>query len=455
MKSSARGRSSRKLAALLLSVIVSGGLAVRQSAADETVNLTVSKIKDLDLRIYGFVEQDVIHDSTIGQTEEQDNAVISKPTGFSGMHGRTIMTVKNSRLGFDLKVPKTDSGVATEAVLEMDFEGNNAPNTQPGSAPGSQSERDFFNNGAMRMRHAWVNVTTDHLGLRMGQYWSLLGWQPYYFPSEPIIQPAVGQLYRRFPQIRLTNQCNLGESWMYEGAVDAAKPAQMASGDPEYHAGLRLSSTKIKGATQPGSGTAMVGLSAAVSGAYIPLTTAIDRLNGSAAAFDVFVPIIPSSDGKDKSNNLSLTGECVTGSGIGGLELAGLTAGVAGITAASPGGQAIDSGLAGINTSGHPETIRFRSTRVDVHYILPGGTWALGAGYRSIRALNLDSFNTSAAANLALVPRMQYAYASLFWDSLSWLRFGGEYSRTIDTYNDPANTEVHNNRVQFTSYFVF
>ena len=439
-----------------------GGLAVAligavgfQVQADETVNITVSKIKELSLRIYGFVETDVIHDSTQGMLEEPDNPLVAKEktasgaANWAGNHGRTIMSNRNSRLGFDLTLPKTDSGIATEGVVELDFLGNNAPNTAPGSPAGSQSERDFYNNPAVRVRHAFVNFTTEHWGARVGQYWSLLGWQPYYFPSEPIVQPAVGQLYRRFPQLRLTNTAKMGD-WMYELAADAAKPAEMNSGDPDYHAGLRLSSTKIKAATLPGSGTAMVGLSAAVSAALIPVKSSIGSQTGSAVAGDIFIPIIPSSDGKSKSNNLSVIGEVASGSGLGGLEVAGLTSGIGAVPASTASG-AIDSGIAGVNRNGNLELIRFRTARASLQYTLPGGRWTVSSGLASAKCLNTDSY----ANGTGVAPKISYGYGSLFFDPLDWLRLGAEYGRYVTTYNDSINPTATDNRVQFTSYFVF
>ncbi len=433
-------------------------MPVRNSQADENVTVTVSKIKDLNLRIYGFVETDIINDSTQGLTEEPDNPLIAKKNSapgvqnFAGNHSQTIISDRNSRLGFDLTVPATDSGVKTEGVVELDLLGNNAPNVAPTATytpAKSQSEASFFNNAAVRVRHAFVNITTEHWGLRAGQYWSLLGWQPYYFPSEPIVQPAVGQLYRRFPQVRVTNTAKFGD-WMTEAAADVAKPAEMNSGDPEYHAGLRFSSTKIKAATLAGSGTSIVGLSAAVSGALIPVRTAVASQTGSAIAGDIFIPIIPSSDGKDKSNNLSIIGEVCTGSGLGGLEVAGLTSGISQVTG-GPSVVTLDAGLAGLNKEGNLEMLRFRTAPMSAQYTFPGAKWTLSGGLASAKFINADSFATS----VSLAPKYSYGYGSVFFEPLAWLRFGGEYAKFVTTYDDPLNPTATDNRMQLTTYFVF
>ena len=50
---------------------------------------------------------------------------------------------------------------------------------------------------------------------------------------------------------------------------------------------------------------------------------------------------------------------------------------------------------------------------------------------------------------------MQFGYAALFYDPLSWLRFSGEFNQTRVTYTDPANRFAVNNRVQLSAFFVF
>ena len=443
-----------------ISLLVILGMVAGPVAADQTATLSIKSIPNVNVRMYGFVENDLINDSTQGLTEEADSNLISKASTYAGAHHRTIMSIRNSRLGFDVTMPKTEEGLATEAIFEMDFLGNNAENQTPGTntstSPTTQSERDFFNNGAMRVRHAYVNLTyNDAWNAKIGQTWSLLGWQPYYFPSEAIVQPAVGQLYRRFPQIRLTNTENITPDWTVETAVDAAKPAEMNSGLTDFHAGLRLASTKYKAASGLGSGTPLVGLSAAVSTVMIPIRTAsAGSATGSAVAFDALVPIIPSSDGKDPANTMSLTGEYSNGRGIGGLELAGATAGVATPTAAQLGASGLlDSGIAGI-VGGNVDLIHFQTYRTDLTYIYPRGKFSNSIGYADVQTLNMADYGSGAAA-LGFAPHMQYYYVNGMYMPLTWLRFALEWAQTKDTYDDSANRYAYNNRIQFTTYLSF
>jgi len=457
MKGGASGMAFAIAAALALGP--AGSIFSR--AAAEPISVSVSKIKDLNLRIYGFVETDFIADTTQGFTEEQYNTLVPVRTvagadNFAGQHHRTQFSVRDSRLGLGLTLPKTDAGLQSEAVIELDFLGNNAPNTVPGTAAGTQSERDFYNNPAVRVRHAFMNVTYNAWNAKVGQTWSLLGWQPYYFPGETIVQPDPGQLYRRFAQARLTHTLDMG-SWTLESAADAARPAEVNSGNPELHAGLRLASTQVRGASSYGAGTSMVGLSVAVSGALIPIETdGIGNPTGQALAFDFLVPIIPSSDGKDRSNNLVWVGEVMGGSGVGGLEYSGLTFGVPAISAATPNaGSAVDSGIAGIDAAGNAELIRCRAFRTNLQYTLPGGKWALSGGYAQVEGRNLDRFSFTTARNIAIAPKIQFGYVGVLFDPWPWLRAALEVNQAKDTYNDPANRFAINNRFQLTTYFVF
>jgi len=443
-------------AGALAAAAIASVFTVRASAL-EPLTIGTSSLKDATLRLYGFVETDNIYDTTQSFNEEQGNNAVQKRTAagvnnFAGEHARDQMSVRNSRLGLELNVPAAESGIKAKGVFEMDFLGNNGTNATPGTAPGTQTERDFFNNPTARVRHAFMDITKDELALKIGQTWSLLGWQPYYFPGESVVQPGVGQLYRRFTQARFTDTHAFGD-WTLESAADLAKPAEMASASPEYHAGLRFASTKIKGASISGSGTSMVGLSAAVSAAMIPVRTAnAGNPTGGAVAFNALVPIIPSSDGKDRNNTLIWAGEFMTGTGVGGLEYSGLSLGVSGVTNTGATGTAIDSGIAGLNNGGNVELIRYRAFRTHLQYSL--AKWSLSTGYAQVEGRNLDRFTVNSTPT-SLMPKIQYGYVAAFYDPVNWLRFAFEANQTRDTYNDSSNRFALNNRYQTTAFFLF
>jgi hypothetical protein len=458
----------------MLAVVLAAGMMCGNWAfADENAQLTVKSIAGVNIRMYGFIENDLINDSTQLEgnkvVEELDNPTVPKANTYAGQHHETIMSIRNSRLGFDVTMPKTEFGLATEGIFELDFLGNQASNFTPGQAPPTgQAERDFFNNPTVRVRHAYVNITyNDMWNAKIGQTWSLLGWQPYYFPSEAIVQPAVGQLYRRFSQIRGTNTLNLlGGDWTIETAIDAAKPAELGSGLTEEHAGIRFASTKYKAVSGIGSSTPMVGMSIAASAALIPVRTSgqpltaggpIDHTpnsNGSVVAFDALIPIIPSSDGKSTSNTLALTAEYSNGRGEGGLEVAGATGGIGAAadgTIAATGVGPLDSGIAGVSRGGNLDLIHIETYRGNLTYMWPGSHVANSVGYAATEVMNLSDY----APSIAQIPKYQYYYGNVMYLPLTWLRFALEWAQIKNTYNDVNNRHAYDNRIQFTTYLTF
>ena len=66
------------------------------------------------------------------------------------------------------------------------------------------------------------------------------------------------------------------------------------------------------------------------------------------------------------------------------------------------------------------------------------------------------SNTTSSCANgVNAAPKISYGYGSLFFDPPDRLRFGTEFSQFVTTYNDPKNSTATDDRIQFTTYFVF
>ena len=210
----------------------------------------------------------------------------------------------------------------------------------------------------------------------------MLGWQPYYFPSEAIVQPGRGTALSSIStNPRFTNTENITPDWTVETAVDAAKPGRnefRADGFPRGGYAWRLPG--YKAASGLGSGTPLVGLSAAVSTVMIPIRTAsAGSATGSVAvAFDALVPLIPSSDGKSASNTMSLTAEYSNGRGIGGLELAeaprrcGYANGPRNLRPADCWIPVLPA-LYGGNAGSHP---RFQTYRTDLTYIYPRGKFS-------------------------------------------------------------------------------
>jgi len=442
IKNNVKEALSKAACSLLALAMIAG-----PSFADETASLSIKSIPNVNVRMYGFIENDLINDSTQGLTEETDNPTISKTGTWAGDHHQTIMSVRNSRLGFDVTMPKTENGLETEGIFEFDMLGQGSGTAQ----------RDIYNNPSVRIRHAYVNITDGQWNAKIGQTWSLLGWQPYYFPSEADVQPNVGQLYRRFSQIRGTNtQQMIGGDWTLETAIDAARPPELQSGLTEEQAGIRLASTKYKAASGLGSSTPLVGLSLGASAAYIPIRTDAGNANGSVVAFDALVPIIPSSDGKSASNTLGLTAEYSNGRGDGGLEVAGATGGLAAFTDKTGGVGALDSGMASASALGNLDLIHLQTWRSNLTYIWPGSHWANSVGYADTDVLNASDYTTAAIVTAgSQILRYQYYYGNVMYMPLTWLRFALEWAQYKDTYNTAVGTYARDNRIQFTTYLTF
>ncbi len=458
--------SRRGLAVFVLSCLAASPLQAWEPAALGIKPLNMGDVKGIKIGLYGFMENDFIFDTTQPSFfEEEDNTLVPKPNTYAGSHGRNLMSIRNSRLGIDVQLPETPSGIKTDAVFEVDFLGNQGVNTLPGqSGTGVQSENNYFNNPALRVRHAYVDVGYKRFQALVGQTWSLLGFQPDYFPGEVVVQPTPGQLYRRFPQIRATQDWDFSSDWDLEGAADAARPAAMNSGAPMAQGGLRLLSTKYYGASVNNTQTAPVALSAALSGDLIPTTAyangAAGTTNGYAAAFDFLVPLVASKDPRDLGNTLSWVGEGTYGAGLGGLELVNLTFGLPQVgngSAVCPGAPTLDPGIAGCTGSNSIDLIRAESLRTDLEYVFPDKEWTTSAGYAQVDGLNLGEFTAalSSADQLGIAPKIQFGYADLFYEPLKWLRFAFEWNQTRDTYNDASARFAVNNRYQFTTFFVF
>ena len=188
-------------------------LAPPPSAPTPLVNV----MSKFSATFYGFVEADAIFDSTQSFNDLAGNAAIlhtpapttttPNPTAAYGAeHGRTTFSARNSRLGFKLKGPETDT-IKTSGIVECDFLGN-----QPQGSPGSPAGIARRLRGvvlhqpdvphAPLLRSSWRRRIIDVLA---GQYWQLFGWQSMFHPNTVEMQGVPGQIYSRSPQFRLSH----------------------------------------------------------------------------------------------------------------------------------------------------------------------------------------------------------------------------------------------------------
>lgn len=413
--------------------------------------------------LYGFVESDMIHDSTQSFVDLQGNNLAAKSSTYAGSHGRTQFGVRNSRLGLRLKAPEYHA-VRVSGILEMDFLGTELPIGY--AQPYQESEASFWTNPALRVRHANVKIETDVVDVMLGQSWELFGWQPFFHPNSVEIQGLPGQIYSRTPQLRVSKTIKTSKINV-DLAVAAMRPPDRDGEVPEGQAGLRLSVNGWTGGqTMGATGTAISPLSIGLSGdaryLSVPQFSAAPKgtVSTSTGAFavDVFVPILPASDVSHLANALSLNGEFVTGYGISDL-YTGLNGGVTFPALPNPGGatpapaypQALDNGIATIDATGNLQAVQWTSGLVGAQYYLPGvdGKVWVSANFSHLQSSNGPILGTPAKT----LSSSNWADGNVFVDVVPGFRVGAEYARTWDTFGDAA--QATNDRVQVSAFLIF
>jgi hypothetical protein len=415
---------------------------------------------------YGFAEADAIWDSTQSFQDLAGNGAIfdAKTGNFAANHARMTFGMRNSRFGFRLKGPETQT-IKSSGMVEVDFFGNQplgAPN--PAGTP-PVSEAQFFTNPAMRVRHYIVKLETPVVDLMAGQFWALFGWQSYFHPATVEIQGVPGQIFVRTPQFRLSKTLK-SDAVTVDVAVAAARPPQRNAATPDGQGGLKLSFNHLKALHTMGSAaTAVDPFAIGVSGVYrsfrlpnlsgAPTTTI--PIKGGGVSIDALIPIIPVTSGVAE-NGLTLTGSFVYGQSIADL-YTGLTGGV-GFAAPPPNAagmaqtypQDIDNGLAVFTADGVLHAIRWQSYMVGLQYYLPTpNKMFLVANYSHMSSSDIADATT--AMNAKVFNKSTWWDAALFVDANAAVRFGLEYANFQQTFLD--GTTAKNNRVQFSAFYIF
>jgi hypothetical protein len=436
-------------------------------------NVTLLDKDDWKLMMGGFVELDGITDSTRSFREVIGNAPVSV-SGATGGDGRTQFSIRNTRLGFTVEAPQYE-GWNTKAYMEFDFLGFDPQNTSASSSvtTANQSENSFFTSPTLRIRHAYMQADKDGYQVLAGQYWNLIGWQPYYFMGNADVSPLPGMLYSRNAQLRGLKAIHFGEQDVLQVAAALVRPPQEDSRLPSLEAGARFamgerSSGFTGGAT---GGRATQPMSIAVSGTArgfsLPTagtsSAATNSVAGYALAADTMIPIIASPDGKSVENTLSLLAEYTVGSGAGDL-LNGWTGGSANPLNASKNSPAsglpnMDAGIGDFDSSGSFHLMHVQTFNVHAQYHLPSmfeASW-VDAGYAQLFSNNMGNIANSAgvmtdSGNLAY-NREQVIFGNIFHEFTPHLRAAVEYARVQTDYL--AGYSAVNNRYQVSAWFLF
>src|SRR6185436_3304991 len=221
-------------------------------------SLSAQAAKGWKLRLYGFAELDVVHDSTQSFFEASLNAPIMPRGTYPGDNGRTQFTARNSRMGLMLTAP-TYRGIEVSGNINFDFFG---------SQPSDATENDFYVVGTMRLRHAYLRLRTPVIDVLAGQHPTLFGWGGAgFYPGTVAFLGTVGQVYHHDTQVRLSK--TLGHVFQVETAVAAVRPAQRDSEVPDLEAGIRLAHTgRLSRTVQGNDRPEIVPLSLGVSGLW-------------------------------------------------------------------------------------------------------------------------------------------------------------------------------------------
>jgi hypothetical protein len=396
--------------------------------------------------VYGFVEADVINDSTRSYSDSIGTSLVARDETYAGRVGRTQFSVRNTRLGFALESPPI-SGVKGSAILETDFFGNQPPNV---------SQAAYFDSPAFRLRHAYLKLEDDVVDVLAGQTYYLFGWQNYFFPCSLEFLGLPNQAFGRTTQVRLAHTFNT-ESVSVDLAVAALSPAQADSEIPDGNAGLRLGINGWKGITTPGNGgTTALPLSVGVSGTVRqfkvnaftpPPTQSANNATGWGLSVDALIPVIPAKDADDRGNRLTVTGSFVVGTGIG--DLVNTLGGASFPTLPNPA-QAnpaplytpnIDNGIVTFDQPGVLHTIDWQTFMAGIQYYLPPtGRVIVALNFTEAYSKNMAQLFPHGGSEIELLSKVaklsRYADVNVFWDITPSVRVGASFQYTTTEYLD-------------------
>jgi hypothetical protein len=419
---------------------------------------------------YGFAEFDGIWDSTQSLNDAAGNAAIAHdPTGattqtFGAHHARMQFGMRNSRFGFKLKGPETQT-IKSSGQVEVDFLGNQPQGSPSPAGTPPVSEAAFFTNPTMRVRHYIVKLETPVIDVMAGQWWGLFGWQAMFDPATVEIQGVPGEVFSRMPQLRLSKTIK-SDDVTVDLAVAASRPPQRDSAVPDGQGGIKLALNKLKALHTVGSaGTAVdpaaIGISGVARSFKVPNFAGSPNktipIGGGGISIDALIPIVPATNGNGE-NALTFTGSFVYGQAIadlytgltGGVSFPALPAPAMGATPTYP--QDIDNGLAVFTADGVLHAIRWQSYILGLQYYLPTPNKTfLSVNYSHMSSSDIAALGSP--TNSKIFNKSDWADANLFVDASAAVRFGLEYAYFQQTYLDGSKGK--NSRVQFSAFYIF
>ncbi len=432
--------------------LVGAQTQTEQASPNQTVAATPPAADRWQMRFYGFVELDAIHDSTQSFLEASLNTPVMPRGTYLGDYGRTQFTAKNSRIGLIVAAPAYRRMEAS-GHINFDFFG-----LQPTDA----TENDYNVVGTMRLRHAYLRLRTPVLDFLAGQHPSLLGWGGAgFYPGTVAFLGTTGQIYHHGPQARISK--TLGQVFQVETALAVARPAQRDAEMPDIEGGFRLAHQGLQGRTIQGNDRPeLVPLSFGVSALwrkfavteYRELPRRPMEETGWGVTANALIPILPASDASDFFNCLTLTLEASIGTGIAD-RYSFLTGGAKFPSLPNPGGLGIpplfipnvDSGLVTYDSEENLKTINWQAFVMGAQYYLPvsfARIWVTGL-YARLWSDNLKDL-TPLTNQGSIFTKSTYYDGSLFVGITPDLHIGLSYQVTEQERGNgtlPSNTRVH------------
>ena len=420
--------------------------------------------------VSGFVQTDLISDSTRSFREIISTNPVARPDTSDGRNARTQMTVRNSRMSFGISTPKVDDW-STTGLMEFDILG-----FDPSPGVAGNTEGSYYNSPTFRVRHAYVKSSTDSLELLAGQTWELFGWQPYYFMPTVDIAPSPGMTFNRTVQLRATKSFALGDTTILQSALGVVRPPESDSAFPDLQAGARIAFQNRKSGFMNGgsSGRKLEAMSFAVSGVLrqisVPTLTGgpgdTNTTTGSAVSVNAFIPLIAADD-QSLGNTLSLVGSYTTGSGYGDQFIGWSGNGASQLNQATNGtaktinaaGKTInlDQGIGDFDRNGNFNLEQITSYNLNLQYHLPGDLpdWVT-AGFGILQSNNMNSLvdaNGLSSAGKITYDQARIYFVNYFHDFTNQIRIGAEYDYVDTEYGD--GVIALDRRYQASAFFTF
>jgi hypothetical protein len=421
------------------------------------------KASGWDVTLYGYAALNIMQDSTQSFGIASGNTIIQRRGTPRGNNLQAQATARDSRLGMRLAPPMIGS-VRASVNIETDF---NAP------PPVEYTEANAVTNAALRMRHYYMKVETPFIDFIAGQYHDLFGWGGKgFYPSTLAFLGITGEIYHRKPQIRLSK--TVGTDVELEVAGAALAPVQKNGGYPDVEAGVRIALNNWTGARQQAYGQPAVGaMSLGVSGIgrhfevanFIENSSTTVPGTGYGIAANLFLPIIPASSAKDRSNALSFVGEFSRGTGIADM-YSDLTGGLLFPALPNPMDRMdptnpppvytpnIDSGIVTFDGDNRLRTANWQGFVLNLQYYLPiaGGRVWVATCYSELKSSNIKEI-TPLPGWGGIYTHAQYNDGTLFVAITDQIQVGVAFQRTHQWLGDGVTATNYRSELGLHMFF--